>query len=112
MGIIATGAGYWGVWWWIFFFALSLGGVLYFRSLGRSDYKKGTEQDEIFNCGHDIPEDGEEIKVPASSIYWGFTKALSGYYKLLVGMHTGILTDYVGIFLIATAIIAVAILLT
>ncbi len=97
MGAIYTGSGYWSVGWWILFAALALAMTIYFRSLGRGDYKVGTEQEEFFNAGHPVPEDPREYRFPAASTYWGFTRALSRYYDFLFAFHTGFLQDYVAL---------------
>ena len=40
-GQMGTGFGYWNVFVWLFFFVLLSGFVLWVRSLGRMDYKRG-----------------------------------------------------------------------
>ncbi|MDD2452613.1 MAG: hydrogenase [Synergistaceae bacterium] len=110
-GKVYTGFGYWDASAWILFFFIAAFFTLWLRSQGRSDYKKGTDQDEIYWSGNEVPEDGEDITVPASSAYWGFRKALEPFYKGLLGMHTGIATDIVGYYVIAVAFLAVFILL-
>ncbi len=111
MGKVFTGFGFWDVGAWIVFFAVAAVYVLWLRSQGRSDYKKGTEQDEIFWSGNMTPEDGEELTVPASSAYWGFRKALEPFYDRLVRMHTGIATDILGYYVLVVAFMAAFILL-
>jgi len=108
---VYTGFGFWDVYTWIIFFALAAGLVLWLRSMGRSDYKKGTEQDEIFYGSNEVPEDGEDIQVPASSAYWGFVEALQPYYEKLLQIHTGIANDYVGYLVVTTGILAVLVLI-
>jgi len=111
LGTVQSGFGYWNVYAWIIFFALAAVLVFYFRSAGRSDYKMGTYQDEIFYGGNPVPKDGDEIAVPASSAYWGFTEALSPFYKLLLSLHTGIASDYMGYLVVTTALISALIVL-
>ena len=108
---VFTGFGYWDVVSWIIFFLIAAGFMKFIRSLGRSDYKKGTDQDEIYWSGNPVPEDGSDITVPASSAYWGFRKALEPYYRALTGMHTGIATDIVGYYILIVALMAVLILI-
>ena len=50
------------------------------------------------------------MKVPASSAYWGYTQALKPFYDGLVGLHTGIATDYAGWYILVTALVALLIL--
>ena len=111
LGTVYTGFGYWDVSSWIAFFAIAAALVLWLRAQGREDYKEGTEQDEIFWSGNVVPEEGAEITVPASSAYWGFRKAMAPFYKVLIGMHTGIGTDIVGYYVVVVALLAVFILL-
>jgi len=111
IGTIYTGFGYWNVYAWVMFFALGALIVLCIRSTGRSDYEKGTYQDEVFYGGNPVPQDGQDLAVPASSSYWGFTKAIASFYDLLVGVHTGILSDYMGLLIATAAVISLLILL-
>jgi len=103
MGKVYTGFGYWDVGAWILFFAVAAFYILWLRAQGRSDFKKGTDQDEIYWSGNEVPEDGAEL--------WGFRKALEPFYKGLLGMHTGIATDMVGYYVLSVAFMAVFILL-
>jgi len=108
---ILTGFGDWDVYACISFFLIAGGLVFLIRSLGRKDYKQGSDQDEIFFGSNPVPEDGEDLKVPASSAYWGYTQALKPFYDVLVGFHTGIATDYAGWYILVTALVALLILL-
>lgn len=108
---VYTGFGFWDVLSWIAFFLIGAFFTLWIRSMGRSDYKKGTDQDEIYWSGNPVPEDGAEITVPADSAYWGFRKALEPFYKGLVGMHTGLPSDVVGYYVLVVALMTVFILL-
>ena len=81
----------------------------YFRAQGREDYKRGTDQDEIFYGGNHVPEDGAEISVPASSAYWGFTRALEGWYTWLTAWHSGIATEYLGYLVLVMALLTLAV---
>ncbi len=107
---VYTNFGYWDVYSWLAFFLIAGGMIFFIRSMGRKDYKKGSDQDEIFFGSNPVPEDGEDLKVPASSAYWGYTQALKPFYDGLVGLHTGIATDYVGWYILVTALVALLIL--
>lgn len=107
---VETGFGFWDVYAWLVFFALAAAGFLWFRSHGRADYRRGTDQDEIFYGGNPVPEDGEELSVPASSAYWGFTRALEGWYGWLTALHTGIATEYLGYLVLVMAVLALAVM--
>ena len=110
-GQVYSGFGYWDVYFWLLFFVIAAGMILFIRALGRSDYKEGTEQDEIFYGSNEVPEDGADMGVPAASAYWGFVEALRPYYDWLVELHTGIASDYVGYFVLTVAAVAVLVLL-
>jgi len=69
IGTVYTGFGFWNVYAWMMFFALGALIVLYIRSTGRSDYEKGTYQDEVFYGGNPVPQNGQDLAVPASSSY-------------------------------------------
>ena len=108
---VYSGFGYWDVYLWLLFFAIASAVVLFIRSKARSDYKEGTEQDEIFYGSNIVPEDGGDIAVPAASAYWGFVEALKPYYNWLIELHTGIASEYVGYFMLTLAVVAVLVLL-
>ncbi|MFA5622469.1 MAG: hydrogenase [Thermovirgaceae bacterium] len=108
---VYSGFGYWDVYIWLFFFVICAVIILLIRSLGRSDYKEGTEQDEIFYGSNIVPEDGADMGVPAASAYWGFVEALKPYYEWLIELHTGIASEYVGYFMLTMAVVAVLVLL-
>ena len=108
---VYSGFGYWDVYLWLLFFAIASAVVLFIRSKGRSDYKEGTEQDEIFYGSNIVPEDGGDIAVPAASAYCGFVEALKPYYNWLIELHTGIASEYVGYFMLTLAVVAVLVLL-
>ncbi|MCF7936388.1 MAG: hydrogenase [Synergistales bacterium] len=108
---IYSGFGFWDVYSWIAFFIILNALALFFRGQGRGDYKKGTEQDEIFYGGNEVPEDGDDFAVPASSAYWGFTEALKGFYTKLLDLHTGLATDYVGYMFLTAAVLMALIVL-
>ena len=53
---------------------------------------------------------GEEelfSQVGGSDLFWGFKTDWKGYYKVLEGLHSGIVTDYAGWTVMATAIITI-----
>lgn len=104
-GQIETGYGYWNVFVWLVMFTLVSGFVLWFRSLGRMDYRRNTDQDEIYWSGNEVPADGGKISVPASASYWGFRVAMEPLYNLLSRFHSGNAADYAGYFVVTAAII-------
>lgn len=106
-----TGFGYWNVFVWLFFFVLLSGFVLWVRSLGRMDYKRNSDQDEIYWSGNEVPDDGSEISVPASSSYWGFRVAMEPLYRILNAFHSGNASDYAGYFVVTVALVGLIVLL-
>jgi hypothetical protein len=85
---IFSGFGVWNGALWILFFLFALAGAWAFRRGGRSDYRAGTGQDEIFYGGNPA-DDPDALGVPASAAYSGFRQALSPYYRLLSEIHDG-----------------------
>ena len=105
-----TGFGYWNVFLWLVMSALVLVFTLWVRSLGRTDYKRYTDQDEIYWSGNEVPHDGAEISVPASASYWGFRTAMEPFYVFMNRFHSGRASDYAGYFVVMTAIIGILLL--
>ena len=105
-GTIFSGAGFWDAGALILMLVFVGGYVRFIRKMGRTDYKKGTAQDEIYYSGNIVP-DADVFTVPASSSYWGFRETMKAYYSRVVAMHTGIATDYVGYSLIVGAVVLV-----
>ncbi|MCL2009826.1 MAG: hydrogenase [Synergistaceae bacterium] len=112
-GHMETGSGYWNVFMWFVFFAIVSGFVLWFRSFGRMDYKRNTEQDEMFLSGwsgSEVPADGAKAAAPGSASYWGFNVALEPVYNVLKRFHNGSASDYAGYFVVTTALIGILLL--
>jgi hypothetical protein len=109
-GQLETGFGYWNVFVWLFLFVIVSGFVLWVRSLGRMDYKRNTDQDEIYWSGNEVPSDGAKISVPASASYWGFRVAMEPVYAVLNALHSGNASDYAGYFVVTAAIIGLLLL--
>ena len=107
---LETGFGHCNVFVWLCFFVIVSGFVLWIRSLGRMDYKRNTDQDEIYWSGNEVPDDGAKISVPASSSYWGFRVAMEPLYALLNRFHSGNASDYAGYFIVTAALIGLLVL--
>ena len=110
-GQISVSLGHWNPLVWIFFFLIICGFVLWVRSFGRMDYKRNSDQDEIYWSGNEVPEDGAEISVPASASYWGFRVAMEPLYRILDTFHSGNASDYAGYFVVTVALIGLLVLL-
>jgi hypothetical protein len=108
---IFSGFGYWNALIWLFFFGVAATFAFYFNSQGRRDHRKGTPQDEIYYSGNVVPQDGADVTVPASSVYWGFKRACEPLYNWLDKFHNGNGADYMGYFLLAYAVISLIMIL-
>ncbi|MBW2967605.1 hydrogenase [Candidatus Woesearchaeota archaeon] len=82
--------------------------VYIIRAIGNKSYDKGTGQTKPFQSGN---VDEQEDNVRAADIYWGFTEAFNFLYRPLVRFHTGIVNDYIALFVAVLAIILLIILL-
>ena len=73
------------------------------RLLFPGGHKKGAQQEPFFS-GNEV-EEGTHLA--ASNLYWGFFKALEGYYSKIIPEHTGNINDYVGWLVVVTALIMI-----
>jgi len=105
MGGINTGFGAWNpiAWTLLFLGVLIIG--FFLRSLGRKDYKRGTDQTQPFLSGNPAPESPEALHVSGRNLYWGMVHGLAGYYERARKAHTGILSDYVAWFIGALGLV-------
>ena len=91
---LKTGSGYWNPIVLVIIIAVAFLLVYVIRSSGKKDYEEKTGQTKSFLSGN--PEyEKEEMHVKGSNVYWGFTEALKGVYRVLRKMHTGNASDYV-----------------
>ncbi len=90
---IFTGSGFWNPIWWLASFVIV---AIFVYSFFGNEVKAKYSPDKMkpFLSGWD-EVNKEAMQVKASNIYWGFTKAMSGYYRCLDRCHTGIINDYV-----------------
>ena len=90
-----TPSGVWNplLWLLVFLLLFLMSYLIWLR--GEKGYKRGTMQTDPFLSGYG-PGVKDALHVRASNIYWGFSKALSGYYNFLRKIHTGIINDYAG----------------
>jgi len=65
------------------------------RSFGNKNYKKDSDQTQIFLSGNPEAEDKELMHIKGQNMYWGFMETLKFPYKLLDKMHTGNISDYI-----------------
>lgn len=65
------------------------------RSLGQKGTVPKGEGRKPYLFGNPTEIDGVPISIPGSNVYWGFTKALSKYYKPMEKLHSGLINEYV-----------------
>ena len=67
----------------------------------RNDYNRDNGQVKPFNSGN---LDEIDYNVQSSHLYWGFRKALSGFYSRMIEYHDGDLNNYLKWMIIIVAI--------
>ena len=101
MGVeILTGQGFWHALIWL---AAALGVLLLslaLWSMGRREFRRGTEAELPFVSGERV----EDPKVGAPHLYWGFAEALRPFLERLRNLHSGLIGDYVGWFAVILAV--------
>ena len=107
---LTTGFGAWNALFWVIAFAIALiiGWIIWSR--GEKTYDTGKESTAPFLSGNADP-DKEEVHIRAGNLYWGYTDALSGYYRFIRPFHTGNLSDYFLAYLLVTAIVLVLVVI-
>jgi hypothetical protein len=103
---LSTGVGFWSPIVWIVAFVAALVVAAIIRSLGSKRYKPGTGQTAPYLSGNAAPDPGA-VHLRGSNLYWGFTEAMSGYYRRLAPLHTGHLQDYLIWFVAVAAVVLV-----
>ncbi len=102
---MTTGSGTWNPLLWLLAFGIALGIAWLIRSMGRKDFRPGV-QTQPFISGNDEPEHGGG-HIPSSNLYWGFLESMTAYYRRVVPLHNGVLTDYLAWFLGVMALMLV-----
>lgn len=110
IGLLSTGFGFWNPLVWIVVMAVALLISCIILKFGRKDYDKESEQTKPYLSGNDEPS-ASDTHIRGGNLYYGFTRALKGYYDKLTPIHSGILNDYIGWFLIGLVIIFVVVIL-
>lgn len=90
---LVTGSGAWNAALWLVALVVAWLVAWFLRSFGRGDFVDSGDKAKPFLSGNEEPAK-EAVHIRASNLYWGFTEALEGYYKRLVPLHTGVVTDY------------------
>jgi len=104
-----TGAGAWNALVFLAAFGLALLIALLIRSLGHRGTTPKGEGAKPYLFGNPTEVDGKPLTVTGSHMYWGFTKALSKYYKPTEALHSGIVNEYV-FYLVGTLAIVMLVL--
>lgn len=101
---LESGSGFWNPLIWVLVVAVLF--LLFYglRGFGKSSYKKGTEQTQVFLSGNQETTP-EEMHVKASNLYWGFVISMKSVYAALRRMHTGNMSDYVLWFILVLAVL-------
>ncbi len=94
MNGISSGFGAWNPIAWALLFIGILATGFVFRLFGKKGYKRGTGQTKVFLSGNEEPEDSTALHVRGDHLYWGMVEGLSGYYRRIRALHTGVLNDY------------------
>ena len=110
IGLLSTGFGFWNPLVWLVVMAVALLISFIILKFGRKDYDKESEQTKPYLSGNDEPS-ASDTHIRGGNLYYGFTRALKGYYGKLIPIHSGILNDYIGWFLIGLVIIFVVVIL-
>jgi hypothetical protein len=92
IGQLETGVGYYNAIIWSVSFIVIAICIYTIRSLGKHEYKKGTEQVLPFLSG---AIEYDKVRVHGENIYWGLVQALKSYYNKIVPAHTGVVSDYI-----------------
>ena len=106
---INTPSGYWNPILWLLVFILFALLAILIYTRGNPKYKKNTEQVKPYLSGN-LEPGKERVQVRAGDMYWGLVEALKGYYRVLQGIHTGDIRDYILWYIGIAAIITVILL--
>ncbi|MDI6707891.1 MAG: hydrogenase [Candidatus Thermoplasmatota archaeon] len=108
IGHIETGVGFWNAIVWCVSFIVVALAVFAIRALGRTHYRKGTEQVKPYLSG---TTEYDRARVPGENVYWGFAQALKNYYNKIMPVHAGRLNDYITWLVLMLAVFLVIITL-
>ncbi len=106
---LLTGEGFWSPLVWLALAVAVTALTWWFRSKGRQDYKKGTEQATPFLSGEPMPEG---VHVGGQHLYWGFVEALRPFVERIRAFHTGVVVDYVTWLVVMLAVVFLVVMLS
>lgn len=106
---LSTGFGAWNAVFWViaFIIAFIIGWLIWSR--GEKTYDSSAGATAPFLSGNAEPE--KEAYTSGQETYWGYTDALSGYYKFIKPFHTGNLSDYFLAYLFVTALVLIVVVI-
>ena len=93
---MVTAGGIWNPWTWLMLFGIILVAFVLVSAMGKSgrgkviDAAKSDNKHQVFFGG----EIADASAVVGSDLFWGFRKNFSGYFKVLGGIHSGVVNDY------------------
>lgn len=107
---LSTGFGAWNAVFWVIAFVIAyiIGWLIWSR--GEKTYDTSPGATAPFLSGNAEPEK-EAVHIRAGNLYWGYTDALSGYYKFVKPFHTGNLSDYFLGYLFVTALVLIVVVI-
>jgi len=107
---LSTGFGAWNAVFWLISFAIALiiGWLIWSR--GEKTYNTEAGATAPFLSGNAEPEKSA-VHIRAGNLYWGYTDALSGYYKYIKPLHTGNLADYLLAYMFVTALVLIVVVI-
>lgn len=105
---VYTGEGIWNPLVLLIAIILILLVVYLMRKVGAVQKGGSVTQLKPFMSGNSKEPEGE---VGADDMYWGFLESFRGLYKPLMRIHTGIVNDYVGLFVVLLALMLLIIIL-
>ncbi len=108
---ITTGFGAWNPIAWLLLFLGVAAATLFLRRFGNKQYKKNTGQTKAFLSGNEEPE-ASALHVRGAHLYWGFVDGLSAYYRRVRALHTGVLSDYVALFVGTLGVVFIVLVLS
>ena len=111
MNGISSGFGAWNPIAWALLFIGILVVGFFVRSRGNAEYKRGTGQTKVFLSGNEEPDASAALHVRGRHLYWGMVEGLSGYYRRVKELHTGVLSDYAAWFVGVLAVVFVILVL-
>ena len=102
-----TGSGSWNTL--VFLGAVFVAGMigLFLFKMGKKGTVPQGEGKRPYLFGNPTEIDGRPLVIPASNVYWGFTTALSRYYKPTEKAHSAFFNDYM-FWLVATTALLIS----